>query len=218
MNTVKIKRSSVAGKVPTTEQLVAGEIGMNTTDEKMYFSSGANIVELANRDAIIEKYNFQYGASELDTPNDSNWSVNVSASNIQDPDNTSLPVRAFDDTLEEGVGFLIHVPASVSDFKITLTYKAATAPGTAKDVILKLYTKAINIGSAIGSWSSATVLDTVVISTDTNYHMFTQTITLATLGLTANQIYQFELTRDGGNVNDTLVGDFHLLNTVVKFS
>ena len=35
--TVKLKRSSAAGKVPTTSNLELGELAMNTVDGKVYF-------------------------------------------------------------------------------------------------------------------------------------------------------------------------------------
>ena len=35
--TVKLKRSSTAGKVPTTSNLELGELATNTTDGKVYF-------------------------------------------------------------------------------------------------------------------------------------------------------------------------------------
>lgn len=35
--TVKLKRSSTAGKIPTTGNLAAGELAINTNDGKLYF-------------------------------------------------------------------------------------------------------------------------------------------------------------------------------------
>ena len=34
---IKLRRSSVAGNVPTTAQLGLGELAINTTDGKIYF-------------------------------------------------------------------------------------------------------------------------------------------------------------------------------------
>jgi hypothetical protein len=47
MNTLKIKRSSVPGKIPTHVQLPSGELAINTSDEKMFFGSDTRVVELA---------------------------------------------------------------------------------------------------------------------------------------------------------------------------
>jgi hypothetical protein len=35
-NTIRLKRSAVAGKVPTTSDLSLGEVGMNTYDGALY--------------------------------------------------------------------------------------------------------------------------------------------------------------------------------------
>ena len=35
-NTIRIKRSAVGGKVPTTSQISLGELAINTTDGKLY--------------------------------------------------------------------------------------------------------------------------------------------------------------------------------------
>ena len=52
-NTIKIKQSAVLGKVPTTSDLLQGELALNTNDQKLYTknSSGA-VVELGRIPAI----------------------------------------------------------------------------------------------------------------------------------------------------------------------
>lgn len=53
--TIKLKRSSVPGKIPGAEQLNLGEVAINTHDGKMFFKRDANgaisIVELGNKDS-----------------------------------------------------------------------------------------------------------------------------------------------------------------------
>ena len=39
---IKVKQSSVAGKVPTTAQLQQGELALNTTDGKLYFKKNVS--------------------------------------------------------------------------------------------------------------------------------------------------------------------------------
>lgn len=39
---IKVKQSSVAGKVPTTAQLQLGELALNTTDGKLYFKKNVS--------------------------------------------------------------------------------------------------------------------------------------------------------------------------------
>ena len=45
-NTLLPKRSAVASKVPTTAQLVANEIAVNTADRKIYIHNGAAVVQI----------------------------------------------------------------------------------------------------------------------------------------------------------------------------
>lgn len=42
---IKVKQSSVAGKVPTTAQLQLGELALNTTDGKLYFKKSVSGTE-----------------------------------------------------------------------------------------------------------------------------------------------------------------------------
>ena len=45
---LKLKRSTVASRVPTTSDLVDGEVAINLTDKKIYVNNGGTIVEVAN--------------------------------------------------------------------------------------------------------------------------------------------------------------------------
>lgn len=48
-NTVfKLRRSTVAGKVPNTSTLSIGELALNLTDQKLFSSDGSNIFELGS--------------------------------------------------------------------------------------------------------------------------------------------------------------------------
>ena len=44
---IKIKRSSVAGKVPTTSDIATGELAINTKDKKIYSSNGTAVFDFA---------------------------------------------------------------------------------------------------------------------------------------------------------------------------
>jgi hypothetical protein len=45
-NTVRLKRSAVAGRVPTTSDLALGELGMNTFDGALYMKRDAGTAEV----------------------------------------------------------------------------------------------------------------------------------------------------------------------------
>ena len=46
---IKLKRSTTAAAVPTTSNLVDGEIALNIADKKLYARNGSNIIEVANQ-------------------------------------------------------------------------------------------------------------------------------------------------------------------------
>ena len=43
---IQLYRSSTAAAVPTAGNLVAGELAINTTDEKLYFENASGVVKL----------------------------------------------------------------------------------------------------------------------------------------------------------------------------
>jgi hypothetical protein len=47
-NTVLLKKSSVASKVPLTTDLAYGELALNYTDEKLYFKNASNVIKSLN--------------------------------------------------------------------------------------------------------------------------------------------------------------------------
>ena len=48
-STIKIKRSSVAGKIPLVADIITGELAINTKDKKLYSSNGTAVFEVGSR-------------------------------------------------------------------------------------------------------------------------------------------------------------------------
>jgi|TARA_B110001454_G_scaffold215549_1_gene237194 hypothetical protein len=46
--TVKLKRSTIKGKTPTTSSLALGELAMNTYDGKIYFEKSGSSISVQN--------------------------------------------------------------------------------------------------------------------------------------------------------------------------
>jgi hypothetical protein len=64
-NTIKIKRSAVAAKVPTTGDLALGELALNTYDGKLYTKKDngtASIVELSAGGGITKAEAYFYSS------------------------------------------------------------------------------------------------------------------------------------------------------------
>jgi hypothetical protein len=148
-------------------------------------------------------------ADTFDSPNNSDWAVNSFASLASDSLHNALRVRQFDDTTEEGVGFLFEIPPNTTSIKLSFRWRVQTAPGTPKSVILQLYSRPISSFS----WSSVT-LTPFTTTTDTQFQISSQTFPLTTLGLTAGSAAQFEVVRKN---TDTLTGDWNLLSLVAEF-
>jgi hypothetical protein len=86
---IKLKRSSVSGKVPTTAQLEPGEIAINTADGKLYFErDDSSIQTIVTTNALIT------GSLNI------NGTVNVSGSIIA---SGSLTVRGTTSVVQEGI-------------------------------------------------------------------------------------------------------------------
>jgi hypothetical protein len=82
----------------------------------------------------------------------------------------------------------------------------------------RLYRRQIPDNIAVGAWSAALSLALLAIPTNTNWQYDTETISLATLGLTAGLNAFFELTRQGAAAGDTLAGNWNLYAVSVSFS
>ena len=155
-------------------------------------------------------------AGVLDNPVSADWAVNALAPAAVDTLNSGLVCRRFDDVTEEGIGFFLPIPSPASSITIGLKSRAQTAPGTAKVVQTKLYTRTILDNLAVPAWTSGTLLDLIDLPANAFWQYNAQTIALTTVGLVAGKLAQFELTRiPTGN---TLVGDWSLLEVGILFS
>ena len=57
---IKIKRSSVAGKVPTTADIATGELAINTKDKKIYSSNGTAVFSFTNDYLQVSNANLKF--------------------------------------------------------------------------------------------------------------------------------------------------------------
>jgi hypothetical protein len=158
-----------------------------------------------------------YYADMFDNPVSSDWAVNGLAPATADPLNNALTIRAFDDTLEEGVGFLCTIPTGIASMTLRTKARAAAAPSSGTGVVMRLHYRTIPNNAAVTAWANTT-LTTIAIPTNAFYQYDFQTFTLASLGLAPGATVQFELTRQGNATADTLSGDFYLIEVSVEFA
>ena len=158
-------------------------------------TTGAGVVATIT-DAVQAIRTLSYVATSLDSPNNSDWAVNALAPTVADPTNAAINVRQFSNTVEQGVGLLLTIPSTATS--ITFTYKGRpqTAPGATANIQMNLYYRSIPNNAALGSWSAAKTFTAAGVPTNAFTQYYLYTATLATLGLTAGNEYQFELTRN----------------------
>ena len=161
---------------------------------------------------------FQFGPNSLLNPNNADWTVNALAPAVADSNNAGLTVRLFDDTTEEGVGFQFEAPVGATNIIFTFRSRAETTPGGAVTVGLNIYNRGIPDNAAVQAWSAATQLTDIDLTTNEFFQEDSQSVTLATLGVTAGELTQFELTRVDPTGGSELSGDWTLGNIKVSFS
>lgn len=203
-----------------TEDYEVGSIWLNTTADKAFIaidvSTGAAIW-LRIGTTILES--FQFFADQFENPVNTDWIINALAPAVPDSINTNKIVRAFDDTVEEGIGFTIRIPAGAKSMILKPVSRALTGPPASRTVGLKLYQQGDPDNAAQDGWSAAIQLADIDIPTTTDFFQHdSETLLLATIGVVADEITHFELTRDPTPVGGTnLVGDWLLLMLGVEF-
>ncbi|MDD3927277.1 MAG: hypothetical protein PHT33_11535, partial [bacterium] len=157
-------------------------------------------------------------ADYTDSPNNANWAINALAPIEADEDNLALKVASYIHTAETGRGLDCIVPSGATNIIIAVKGRAKTAPATAKQIVLKLYSRGIPDNAAVEAWSDGYELAAIDIPTNEYYQYDSQTISLATLGLTAGRRYQFEFTRTPEEAADTLDATWYMDSLEVSFS
>ena len=159
-----------------------------------------------------------FKACQFDNPSNSDWAVNALAPAAADSNNNALTVRRFDDTTQEGIGFLLDVPSSASNVTFNFRSRAETANIATRVAKVGLFEREIPDNGTITAWSSIIDLVDISIPSNENFQYDSITKSLATLGLTAGSTHQFELVRYANHTSDTLAGDWSLLQMSVEFS
>jgi len=79
---IKLKRSTTATTVPTTSNLVDGEIAVNIADQKLYARNGGAIVEIANQKPNVGEVTTAMLSTDLTNGPGNTWFVNKSGSDV----------------------------------------------------------------------------------------------------------------------------------------
>lgn len=215
-------QSIVAGGSTPSSIIVAKDgTTIGTTTTKINFTGQSLLVTNAGSNTTNVNFGarYSYFANSLDSPNNADFIVNALAPVTTDPSRASLNVRSFSNTVEQGVGFTVSIPPAATQVTFKFRGRATTAPGAASVVQPRIYYRQLPNNAAVGAWSAAQELANIAIPTNANFQYATQTVTLATLGLTADNLYQFELTRRIAGVTGTnLANAFLLAEVTLEFA
>ena len=221
-NTVfKLRRSSVAGKVPTTSDIAIGELALNLTDRRLYSSDGSNTWEIGANNTNVNVSNTLSVANTVFSNNSgvhfkNNIKLNFSTLNgnvvsfIQQSDdnfvfyttNTAGGSRAvwsiFANSITSNLNF--SVPVNFSANVGALTANGTT--GTAGQALLS------NGSSTYWSTLAALVTNTAAQYVWTNTHTFSANVSFSDeIGLATNNSLYFNGVADanwriGRNTNN----------------
>lgn len=163
-------------------------------------------------------FHYQFFADQLDNPNNGDWAVSLVAPVVADTLNTALSVRRFDDTTEEGTGWLLRMEPSMSTMQILLMSRPQNIPTTTRLVFPRLYSREISNNASIKAWTTRNLGTISMAPSQIFFREDRFTIPLNTSGpsIAANRLYQFELTRVSGATG--LTGDWDLLEIHIEVS
>ena len=132
-NTIRLKRSAVAGKVPATADLQLGEIAVNTTDGKLYLkkSDGAEavvevgpVISVAGRAGAVTLVKADVGLSNADNTSDAAKPVSTATQSALDGKANAVHAHAVSDVT--GLQTALDAKASLASPALTGTPTAPT--------------------------------------------------------------------------------------------
>jgi hypothetical protein len=94
---------------------------------------------------------------------------------------------------------------------------AKTAPPGVRTAGLTLRNRGIKNGAAVEAWTSLVLTD-LSIPADNFHHYFSQSIPFATIGLTVDEVTQFELTRTQPVGGTELAGILNWLLEEIRYT
>ena len=191
---IKLRRSAVAGRIPTTAQLDLGEIAINTNDGKLYFKK---FDIAANTESIVDI------SSDLDA------NAILDLIKTVDGDGSGLDADLLD--AQSGAYYLdydnfTNVPAASLDLSLIgkVTGTASSANG-----VMTLTTELANTGVTAGSYGSASLVPTFTVDEDGRLTAAGSVSVAGVANTTWNVANNtFTIGTADGNVYDTLIESF----------
>ena len=208
------------GSTPSSVVTAQAGVTVSAAATKLNFTGQAvNVTDAGSGTTNISfGARYTYFANSLDSVNNADFAVNGLSPVTTDPSYPSLNVRAFSNTVEQGVGFTCSVPSGATQATIRLKGRAATAQAASSVVMFKMYNRLIPNNGAIGNWYNVNLANNVVPNSAL-FQYYTQVVPLSSIGLVAGNLYQFEITRPtSGFTGTNLAAAFLLVEVTLEFA
>jgi hypothetical protein len=204
-NTIVLKKSSVAAKVPQTADLAYGEVALNYADGKLYFKSSSNAINFLGSSSATDTFSNKTIALGSNTVSGTLAQFNTA---LTDADFASLA----------GVETLSNKTLASPIFSGSITIGGVT--GTSGQVIM-------SNGSGGISWSTPSAgalsnLSDVVISSPQAQQVLkyngTQWVNAASDTAVASAVFAPQAMSDLGSVTDSIIGISEDLGSVTQIA
>jgi hypothetical protein len=160
-NTIRVKRSAVSGKVPTTGQCGAGELAVNTNDVELYFGTGSAVAKVHSKYLADGTPAFLDGNSNLRSISEREYSFALSGTSLNNVYLKSVGV--FDSNV---CGFIVPHKSLIVGAVIALSATASA-----------------NVDFQIRNAANANVLTTVTLGSSNRTHVVTNLGVVVNSGL-----------------------------------
>lgn len=155
----------------------------------------------------------------------SDWPNPLNAPIVPDPSYPSLQTRFFanfpakvgDSRGYKCIGNTIVIPAAKTNIILTSWCRCSAAPGASNRAVFLTAGRDINSGAAPSAWTTGTRFD-MTFANNAYYQVFTDTHTLADVGLVADRIALISWGRDAANGFDSCQNDVYCCSLQITFS
>ena len=183
-NTILLKRSGTAGKVPVTANLSLGELSLNYTDGRLYTTSGAAIIDLSQNDKITLSGDAT-GTSTNPSAGSNYSNLAVTLSTVNSNTGTWGGANGQIPTFTVNSKGLITAAGNIALNTQAVTLASNTTNITANATVGTVGFDLTNTGVTAGNYGSATSIPTIVVDAKGRVTSITSNAVSTTISLGA---------------------------------